>query len=215
MTNHKRNARQGNSSGNVTLVLAADRDQRFHWWRGTALSHSSPAKRGRDTEKSVWSFSLIKHRKGIQTEAETWEWIAGPYYVHILVFTSLCRRRNVTQTSKLSRPCHITITTIQNSGYIQKLCPLGEAHSIVSVLQLGVLGQLTAHHGHLLIHVHEKPIFCVLQEARHEKSGAWRTNLKKKTSLIQQVGALGDEVTVPKTDQSEESNTFTLGGYEY
>lgn len=32
---------------------------------------------------------------------------------------------------------------------------------------------------------------------------------------MQQVGALGDEVTVPTTDQSEESNTITLGGYEY
>lgn len=64
------------------------------------------------------------------------------------------------------------MTTIQNSGYIQKLCPLGEAHGIVSVLQLGVLGQLTAHLRHLRIHIHEKAIFCVLQEGRHEKCQA-------------------------------------------
>lgn len=32
--------------GDVTLVLATDGDQVFHWWRGTALSHSSPVNRG-------------------------------------------------------------------------------------------------------------------------------------------------------------------------
>lgn len=64
--------------------------------------------------------------------------------------------------------------SIQNSGYIQKLCPLGEAHSIVSSLQLRVLSQLGAHHGHLLIDVHEKAIFRVLQEERREKFKEWR-----------------------------------------
>lgn len=54
-------------------------------------------------------------------------------------------------------------TTLTGRCYVQKLCPLGEAHSIVSSLQEGLLSQLAAHHGHLLIHVLEKSIFCVLQ----------------------------------------------------
>lgn len=58
---------------------------------------------------------------------------------------------------------HDKMFSVQNSGYIQELSPLGEAHSIVSSLQLWVLSQLTAHHGHLLIHIHEKAIFCVLR----------------------------------------------------
>lgn len=29
----------------VTLVLATDRDQVFHWWRGTTLRHSPPVNR--------------------------------------------------------------------------------------------------------------------------------------------------------------------------
>lgn len=95
------------------------------------------------------------------------------------------------------------MTTIHNGGYIQKLCPLGEAHGIVSVLQLGVLGQLTAHRGHLRIHVHEKAIFCVLQEGRHEKCWAWRTNRREENEARPRGGLWGDKVTVPMMDQSE------------
>lgn len=75
------------------------------------------------------------------------------------------------QTHKASNFSRITSkkTRVQNRSYIQKLRPLGEAHRIVSSLQLGVLSQLIAHHGHLLIHIWEKPIFCVLQEEKHEK----------------------------------------------
>lgn len=97
----------------------------------------------------------------------------------------------------------MTMTTIHNCGYIQKLCPLGEAHGIVSVLQLGVLGQLTAHQGHLRIHVHEKAIFCVLQEGRHEKCRAWRTNRREENEARPKGGLWGDKVTVPMMDQSE------------
>lgn len=81
-------------------------------------------------------------------------------------------RKETIQTQNLSNFFYILVTkaySVQNSVHLQKLSPLGEAHSIVSSLQLWVQGQLAAHHGHLLIHVHEKPIFCVLRGERHEK----------------------------------------------
>lgn len=209
----------------VTLVLAADRDQRFHWRRGTALSHSSSAKRG--TRERMRKSELPHSTKHFKRKTRSNRGCDLRTNLRTLLCWDICipftlqsnhERREATQTQKSSSFYHINITTplrVQNSGYIQKLCPLGEAHSIVSSLQLWVLSQLTAHHGHLLIHVHEKPIFCVLQEERHEKSEAWQTNLKKKTSTVHEGEALRDEVTVLLADQSKKSDRIVLVCYEY
>lgn len=101
---------------------------------------------------------------------------------------------------------HINITKaqrVQNSGYIQKLSPLGEAHSIVSSLQLWVLSQLGAHHGHLRIHVHEKPIFCVLQEEAREVQSVTDKSAEENEQRPQGGEAPRDEVTVLMKDQSK------------
>ena len=47
--------------------------------------------------------------------------------------------------------------------HVQELGSLGEAHGVVPRLQSGVLGQLAAHHGHLLVHVQEETVLRVLQ----------------------------------------------------
>lgn len=45
------------SYNHVTLVLATDGDQVFHWWRGTTLCHGPPVKRGsREESQRVSSF---------------------------------------------------------------------------------------------------------------------------------------------------------------
>ena len=49
-------------------------------------------------------------------------------------------------------------------GYLQELPPLREAHGVVAILQFGVLCQLVTHKCHLLIHILEEAIFCVLGE---------------------------------------------------
>lgn len=41
-----------------TLVLATDGDERFHWWRGTALSHSPADRKRRKMTKTFHSSAL-------------------------------------------------------------------------------------------------------------------------------------------------------------
>lgn len=59
----------------VTLVLATDGDQGFHWRRGTALSHSSSVKRGTRRSQSELPHSCLEtntlNRELVQTEAAT------------------------------------------------------------------------------------------------------------------------------------------------
>lgn len=52
-----------------TLVLPANRDQGFHWWRGTALSHSSSAKRG--TRKGMKNSDLPHSTKPLKHQDAT------------------------------------------------------------------------------------------------------------------------------------------------
>lgn len=176
-----------------TLVLAPDGEQGFHWRRGTALSHRSPVTDKKQEAVLRWiSPALVRRQKHAenrgcgpriklrtpaalsslsQTEFKKKTCCSPQYqdkfFIHCLAESGKKgkRHKRIHRTKPLS---------IQNSGYIQKLCPLGEAHSIVSSLQLRVLSQLGAHHGHLLIDVHEKAIFRVLQEERREKFKEWR-----------------------------------------
>lgn len=131
------------SECDVTLVLAADRDQRFHRWRGTPLSHGSPVKR---EEPGRSQLPLWAHTKAAYPE-------------------------NQSQDSLIQR---LRRNRETDSGYVQKLRPLGEAHGVVSSLQVRVLSQLAADHGHLLIHVLEKPVFCVLQGGKRDARGSER-----------------------------------------
>lgn len=80
-------------------------------------------------------------------------------------WNSVLQARTKTKQIELSVFYHIDMkrTSGPSSGHIQKLAPLGEAHGVISSLQLWVLSQLTAHQGHLVVHIHEKPVLHVLQ----------------------------------------------------
>lgn len=132
--------RQQEKSTQASSFLSGDINGTTCSNRGRHLRTKHSSCSLRHDEWDLVSFTLQENQA--RSEAQNW---SNFYYMHII------------------KPF-----SVQNSSYIQKLSPLGEAHGVISSLQLWVLGQLTADHGHLLIHIHEKAIFCVLQKEEDE-----------------------------------------------